>query len=178
MQTKKSPTIFVESYQSPLGRIWFASDHAGIVCLQMPSSDGKARLMERISRHYEDPNIEDRGKINAGFLVELDEYFCGTLKAFATPARPAGTHFQKSVWRLLLKIPYGKTRSYGDIAADLGIPKGPRAVGQANGRNPISLLIPCHRVIASDGGLGGYSGGIEIKRFLLEWERRNSAGPS
>ena len=77
-----------------------------------------------------------------------------------------------------MKIPYGKTRSYGDLAADLGIPKGPRAVGQANGRNPVSLLIPCHRVIASDGGLGGYSGGIEIKRFLLEWERRNKAGPS
>ena len=178
MHTKKSPTIFAESYHSPLGKIWFASDHAGIVCLQMPMSDGKARLLEKISRHYKNPNIEDRGKINAGFIVELDEYFCGTLKAFETPARPSGTPFQKRVWRLLLKIPYGKTRSYGDLAADLGIPKGPRAVGQANGRNPVSLLIPCHRVIASDGGLGGYSGGIENKRFLLEWERRNKAGPS
>jgi O-6-methylguanine DNA methyltransferase len=178
MHTKKSPTIFVESYHSPLGKMWFASDHAGIVCLQMPLSDGKARLLENISRCYRNPKIEDRGKINAGFLVELDEYFCGTLKSFETPARPAGTPFQKRVWRLLLKIPYGKTRSYGDLAADLGIPKGPRAVGQANGRNPVALLIPCHRVIAGDGGLGGYSGGIEIKRFLLEWERRNKAGPS
>jgi methylated-DNA-[protein]-cysteine S-methyltransferase len=135
-------------------------------------------LLEKISRHYENSNIEDRGKINAGFLVELDEYFCGTLKAFETPARPSGTPFQKRVWRQLLKIPYGTTRSYGDLAAELGIPKGARAVGQANGRNPVALLIPCHRVIASDGGLGGYSGGIEIKRFLLEWERRNEAGPS
>ena len=178
MHTKKSATIFVESYHSPLGRIWFASDHAGIVCLQMPSSDGKARLLEKISRHCRNPNIKDRGKINAGFLVELDEYFSGTLTAFATPARPSGTPFQKRVWRLLLKIPYGKTRSYGDLATDLGIPKGPRAVGQANGRNPVALLIPCHRVIASDGGLGGYSGGIEIKRYLLEWECHNKAGPS
>lgn len=178
MHTKKSPTIFVESYHSPLGKIWFASDHAGIVCLEMPSSAGKACLLEKVARYYRNPKIEDRGKINAGFLVELDEYFSGTLKAFETLARPSGTPFQKRVWRLLLKIPYGKTRSYGDLAADLGIPKGPRAVGQANGRNPVSLLIPCHRVIASDGGLGGYSGGIEIKRFLLEWERRNKTGPN
>ena len=178
MHTKKCATIFVESYHSPLGKIWFASDHVGIVGLQMPSSDGKARLLEKISRHYKKSNIEDRGKINAGFLVELDEYFCGTLKAFETPARPSGTPFQERVWRQLLKIPYGTTRSYGDLAAELGIPKGPRAVGQANGRNPVALLIPCHRVIASDGGLGGYSGGIEIKRLLLEWERRNEAGPS
>ncbi len=178
MGTTKSPTLFVESYHSPLGRIWFAADNEGIVCLQMPSSDGKARLLERLSRHYKNPNIEDRGKINAGFLVELEEYFSGTLRAFDTPVRPTGTPFQKKVWRMLRKIPYGKTRTYGDLAARLGIPQGPRAVGHANGSNPVSLLIPCHRVVASDGGLGGYSSGIEHKRFLLEWERRNKAGPS
>ena len=77
-----------------------------------------------------------------------------------------------------MKIPYGRTRSYGDVAADLGIPKGARAVGQANGRNPVPLVIPCHRVIAGGGGLGGYSAGIEQKRFLLEWERRTTDGRS
>ncbi len=177
MAAQKAPRIFIESYHSPMGRIWFASDHAGIVCLQMPVADGRTRLLEKISRHYEDPKFEERGRINAGFLVELDEYFSGALKVFKTPARPSGTPFQMRVWARLREIPYGKTRSYGDLAARLGIPRGPRAVGQANGRNPVSLLIPCHRVIASDGGLGGYSSGIENKRFLLEWERRN-AGPS
>jgi O-6-methylguanine DNA methyltransferase len=175
---KKTPTIFVESYHSPLGRIWFASDHEGLVCVQMPSRDGKARLQEKISRHCGNPRIEDRGKINAGFLVELEEYFSGTLRDFETPACPSGTPFQKRVWRLLHRIPYGRTRTYRDLATDLGIPQGPRAVGQANGRNPVSLVIPCHRVIASDGGLGGYSSGIEHKRFLLEWEHRNKAGLS
>ena len=176
MHTKPCSTIHVESYPSPLGRIWFASDDLGVVCLQMPSPTGKDRLLERISRRYGHAKNEDRGEIIDRFLIELEGYFSGALREFKTPANPAGTPFQHRVWRLLSGIPYGKTRSYGDIAFDLGIPKGPRAVGQANGRNPVPLLIPCHRVIASDGGLGGYSEGIEKKRFLLEWERGCAAG--
>ena len=128
-------------------------------------------LNERADRNAESP-LERR------VSAELEEYAAGERTDFSFPIAPEGTSFDRSVWTMVSDIPYGKTRSYGDLAADLGIPKGPRAVGQANGRNPVALLIPCHRVIASDGGLGGYSGGIEIKRFLLEWERRNKAGPS
>jgi methylated-DNA-[protein]-cysteine S-methyltransferase len=178
MSPQRHPTIFAGSHPSPLGRIWFASDDVGVVCLQMPSPAAEALLLEQISRRYGYANIEDRGEINARFLTELEGYFSGSLRDFSTPANPSGTPFQQRVWRLVSRIPYGKTRSYGDVASELGIPKGPRAVGQANARNPVPLLIPCHRVIASGGGLGGYSAGIEKKRFLLEWERGSRAGPS
>jgi methylated-DNA-[protein]-cysteine S-methyltransferase len=178
MSRNENPTIYVETFLSPLGRIWFASDETGLVCLQMPSPNGQDRLLERVSERIPNRNIEEGGRINAHFRVELEGYFSGSLTAFRTPATPSGTPFQHRVWRLVSKIPYGGSRSYGEIAANLGIPKGPRAVGQANGRNPVPLVIPCHRVIAGGGGLGGYSAGIEQKRFLLEWERRITDGRS
>lgn len=172
MHPRERTRIFAESYSSPLGRLWFASDEVGIVCLEMPSPAAKALLLERVSRRYGDARIEGRGEINDRFLIELEGYFSGALRAFRSPVNPAGTPFQQRVWRLVSKIPYGKTRSYGDLARELGIPKGPRAVGHANGRNPVPLLIPCHRVIAGDGALRGYCAGIEKKRSLLEWKRR------
>lgn len=103
---------------------------------------------------------------------ELGEYFSGERTSFSLPLNPTGTPFQKSVWKTLLTIPYGKTLSYAEEANRFGNPKATRAVANANGRNPIAILIPCHRVIASGGGLGGYSGGIEKKEFLLALERR------
>ena len=104
---------------------------------------------------------------------ELYEYFAGKLKTFTLPLNPHGTPFQKQVWETLLTIPYGKTISYAQEAEQYGNSKAIRAVANANGRNPIAILIPCHRVIASGGGLGGYSGGIEKKEFLLELEKKN-----
>lgn len=101
---------------------------------------------------------------------ELSEYFAGKRDHFTLPLNPAGTVFQKEVWKTLLTIPYGKTISYASEAERFGNPKATRAVANANGRNPIAILIPCHRVIATGGGLGGYSGGIEKKEFLLSLE--------
>lgn len=101
---------------------------------------------------------------------ELSEYFEGKRTSFTLPLNPAGTLFQKSVWKTLLKIPYGETISYTNEAKMLGNPKATRAVANANGKNPIPILIPCHRVIASNGGLGGYNGGINKKEFLLKLE--------
>lgn len=102
---------------------------------------------------------------------ELDEYFSGTRTEFDVPLDISqGTSFQQKVWLELLKIPYGTTTSYAKLAKNIGKPTAFRAVANANGRNPISLIIPCHRVIASDGGLGGYTGGLEIKRILLDLE--------
>lgn len=101
---------------------------------------------------------------------ELEEYFAGVRKTFDLPLAPAGTPFQLAVWRALCCIPYGQTRSYKDIAEAVGIPKACRAVGMANNRNPISIIIPCHRVIGADGKLVGYGGGIGIKRLLLKTE--------
>ena len=114
---------------------------------------------------------------------QLREYFAGERKAFALPLAPAGTEFQKKVWAALRDIPWGETRSYGDIARAIGKPTACRAVGMANGRNPLPVFIPCHRVIGTNGSITGYSGGLEKKRFLLRLEgisqwKENRSGKS
>ena len=103
---------------------------------------------------------------------ELEEYFAGVRREFTVPLAPEGTAFQLAVWSALREIPYGATASYRDIAVRLGRPGGAVAVGQANSRNPIPIIIPCHRVIGAGGQLVGYTGGLEIKRFLLRLEER------
>jgi methylated-DNA-[protein]-cysteine S-methyltransferase len=103
---------------------------------------------------------------------QLDEYFNKKRKKFDIPINLDGTDFQKKVWNALLNIPYGETRSYGAIAAVTGNPKASRAVGMANNRNPIPIIVPCHRVIGHDGSLTGYAGGLELKQALLELEAR------
>ena len=111
---------------------------------------------------------------DAGFAhvrVQLEEYFAGRRRAFDVPVAPVGTTFQQRVWDELQRIEYGHTISYAELAARIGRPTAIRAAGAANGRNPISILIPCHRVIGSSGALTGYSGGLEAKRLLLEIER-------
>lgn len=105
--------------------------------------------------------------------MQMQAYFAGELREFDLPLDLRGTEFQSRVWRSLLRIPYGETCSYADLAASAGSPRGFRAVGQANGRNPVAIVVPCHRVIAADGSIGGYSCGLEIKRFLLDLEQRN-----
>lgn len=104
---------------------------------------------------------------------QLDEYFSGHRKKFDLALRPDGTDFQVDVWEALQEIPYGETKSYGEVADKIGNPKAPRAVGLANNRNPISIIIPCHRVIGKNGRLVGYGGGLHIKEFLLELEDKN-----
>jgi methylated-DNA-[protein]-cysteine S-methyltransferase len=116
--------------------------------------------------------LDDDPRPETEAIRQLREYIAGTRRVFELPLRPLGTEFQKSVWAALREIPYGEIRSYGQQAASLG--RGPgsaRAVGHANGQNPISVVIPCHRVIGSDGQLTGFGGGIEAKRWLLELER-------
>ncbi len=114
---------------------------------------------------------EEPSKLQKKACCELKEYFEGGLKNFTLPLAPEGTDFQKKVWRALCTIPYGETRSYGDIAKLIGNPRASRAVGGANNKNPIMIVIPCHRVIGSDGSLVGYAGGIDIKKRLLEMEK-------
>jgi methylated-DNA-[protein]-cysteine S-methyltransferase len=104
------------------------------------------------------------------YVRELEEYFSGKRRQFTFALDLRGTHFQKECWHALLAISYGETRSYGDIARAVGRPQGFRAVGMANNRNPIAIVVPCHRVIASDGSLCGYGGGLDVKRRLLELE--------
>lgn len=102
--------------------------------------------------------------------TELEEYFSGQRREFTLPLRPQGTAFQEKIWALLREIPYGQTATYGALARKAGSPKGARAVGMACNRNPIAILIPCHRVVGSTGGLTGYAGGLDFKRALLELE--------
>jgi methylated-DNA-[protein]-cysteine S-methyltransferase len=107
--------------------------------------------------------------------AQLAEYFAGTRREFTVPIRLDGTPFQRQVWRELLRIPFGKTISYAQLAQRIGKPGASRAVGNANSRNPISIIVPCHRVIGADGKLTGYAGGIANKDWLLAWERRGQA---
>ncbi|MFT7638425.1 MAG: methylated-DNA-[protein]-cysteine S-methyltransferase [Pirellulaceae bacterium] len=104
-------------------------------------------------------------------VEQLEAYFAGKLKVFELPLQPVGTEFQKRVWSALLKIPYGETTAYGQLAKILGVPKAARAVGAANGRNPIPIIVPCHRVIGSNGKLTGFGGGLPTKQHLLDLEQ-------
>ncbi len=116
----------------------------------------------------------DGARTRDGFeqvIEELAEYFAGERTVFTVPTAARGDAFQQRVWALLLEIPFGQTRSYGDLARDLGDPTLAREVGVANARNPIGIIVPCHRVIGSDGSLTGYAGGLERKRYLLDLER-------
>jgi methylated-DNA-[protein]-cysteine S-methyltransferase len=127
------------------------------------------------------PGMNDRQEdANAGPLPEavrqLEEYFAGNRRVFDLPLHLDGTEFQLRVWRALTEIPYGETRSYGELAQYIGNPNASRAVGLANGRNPISILVPCHRVIGADGSLTGYGGGLPRKQWLLAHEGLHQFG--
>lgn len=144
---------------SPMGKIIAAADGSGITSVDF--FEGTSQVQN--SDHPLLVRLEE----------ELHEYFAGKRRVFTLPLSPNGTAFQRAVWETLRKIPYGETISYAAEAKLFGNPKAIRAVANANGRNPIAILIPCHRVIATGGGLGGYSGGIEKKAFLLALEKDN-----
>lgn len=148
-------------HDSPVGLLEITADENAVTGLYFADSNGKR-------------DDENTGNILKDCLAQLTEYFAGKRTVFDINVNPAGTPFQKSVWNELLKIPYGETVSYGEIAERIGNPKSVRAVGLANGSNPVSIIIPCHRVIGKNGSLVGYGGGIENKRFLLELEKKFS----
>jgi len=149
---------------SPIGRLLLQTDGVSLTGLYMDVAGRPP------------PGMNDRQEdANAGPLPEaarqLEEYFAGTRRDFDLPLHLQGTQFQQRVWRALTEIPYGATWSYGELAKRIGNPNASRAVGLANGRNPISILVPCHRVIGADGSLTGYGGGLQRKQWLLAHER-------
>lgn len=147
--------------ESPIGTLTLLQTDgvlSGLYTGTVRRGPGAGELGERVWRGFEQAE------------TELREYFEGKRQRFTIPLWIEGTAFQKEVWERLCRIPFGETRSYGQIAEAIGHAKAVRAVGLANGRNPISIVVPCHRVIGSDGSLTGYGGGIERKRFLLELE--------
>jgi methylated-DNA-[protein]-cysteine S-methyltransferase len=147
--------------ESPVGPLRLVSDEAGLRRLEFLKDNGRPEASWR----------EDPGALKKS-VQQLRSYFAGELEAFDLELAPEGTPFQLEVWRRLCDIPYGETISYGELAQRIGNPKASRAVGLANGSNPIAIIIPCHRVIGSNGKLTGYGGGLPIKEKLLALERR------
>ena len=146
---------------SPFGKLIIVSDGDAITCIKHEDK------IISIDEHRSD-------ELTSKAAAELKEYFSGKRRHFDLPLRPQGTTFQRSVWKALSEIPYGETRSYKQIAQAVGNPKACRAVGLANNKNPIWILIPCHRVIGSNGELTGYGGGLDMKKNLLESEKVNN----
>ena len=138
--------------------------------------DGEALTAVYYPRHPSRPetDVRDEAAPFSAVVLQLEEYFAGERTAFDLPLAPHGSPFQLECWAALTEIGYGETRSYGEIAASLGQPGAARAVGLANNRNPISIIVPCHRVIGADGSLTGYGGGLEAKRYLLDLEARGA----
>jgi methylated-DNA-[protein]-cysteine S-methyltransferase len=166
--TQSSP-LLVDHIDSPVGKVVIVADEEGRLHA-LGFQEGHAR-MDRLLERELTPK-----KNPAGLSAALQRYFAGELEAIeGLPLVMAGTDFQRSVWRALQEIPCGETRSYGDIARRIGNPAAVRAVGLANGKNPIGIVVPCHRVIGQDGTLTGYGGGIERKRWLLAHEQRRAA---
>lgn len=148
---------------SPIGRLQLVGSDAGLAAILWEKErEGRVRLGP-LSRDEDHPVLDDTA-------AQLVEYFDRRRSEFDVPLAFVGTTFQKKVWSALLGIPYGETRSYADVAREIGHPTAYRAVGAANGRNPISIIAPCHRVLGSSGGLTGFAGGLEAKHFLLTLE--------
>ncbi len=163
-------TIHIAESDSPIGSCRVASTAAGLAYVELPHSDGRG-LDGWLRRCAPGADVRDAFAPNRSAISQLLEYLEGKRTAFDVVLDLRGTPFQKRVWAALLEIPYGDTRSYQEIARSVGSPRAVRAVGAANGANPVSLVVPCHRVIASDGTLSGYGGGLELKARLLAMER-------
>lgn len=153
--------MFYCYYLSPMGEIAIAGDENGLAALAFV--DGKAPLTIQADWQQSKHCFTEA-------IAQLDQYFAGARTDFDLKLAPRGTAFQQSVWRALMTIPHGATRSYQQLASNIGKPSAVRAVGTANGANPIAIIIPCHRVIASNGKLSGYAGGIGLKAKLLMLE--------
>jgi O-6-methylguanine DNA methyltransferase len=156
-------TLFYVRTPSPVGPLFLAASTKGLVRLEF-----EARVHKLNSGTTE---LRESKPALAPYLRELNDYFASERREFTFPLDLRGTEFQLACWQALLEIPYGETRSYRDIAQAIGHPRAYRAVGMSNNRNPVAIVVPCHRVIASNGSLCGYGGGLDIKRKLLDLEQ-------
>jgi O-6-methylguanine DNA methyltransferase len=166
-------------FDTPVGQMLALATESRLAALEFGTAGRHLRLDARLGRWLPGHAIEDGTNTVLDLAASwLDAYFAGRgADARGLPLLMCGTDFERRVWDRLLAIPAGRTRSYGEIAADLGLRNGARAVGLANGANPLAIVVPCHRVIGSDGTLTGYGGGLDRKRWLLDHERRWSAAP-
>lgn len=158
-------------HASPVGKLKLVASGAGLAAILWENDREDRVPLGAMAEQPHHPVLVETKR-------QLDDYFAGQRSRFDLPLDFRGTEFQKSVWAALLTIPAGETRSYAEIAAQIGRPSACRAVGAANGKNPISIVAPCHRVIGSDGSLTGFAGGLEGKKFLLELERTGTSAPA
>ncbi len=158
--------LFRAETESPVGVLTIVTSDAGLRAILWPDDDPKR---VRLEAAIDDPTHP----VVAAVVVQLGEYFAGDRTEFDVPLDPIGTEFQRSAWDALRTIPYGMTVSYGEQADQMGDRRKARAVGAANGRNPISIIVPCHRVVGANGALTGFAGGVDTKAWLLDHERRH-----
>ncbi|MGA8761754.1 MAG: methylated-DNA--[protein]-cysteine S-methyltransferase [Candidatus Sulfotelmatobacter sp.] len=167
-------TLHSVVFDSPIGPLFLAASGQGLVALEFDARLPGQQTIHPNPRHLREAKkafaFQESAPLMRSYVDEVEEYFAGERREFSFPLDLRGTEFQLACWRALLAIPYGETRTYADIARIVGKPYAFRAVGMANNRNPIAVVIPCHRVIASDGTLCGYGGGLDVKRKLLELE--------
>lgn len=168
-----SPILASRTVGNPFGSLTLVGSKAGIRAILWPADNPARAGLGGVRLH--DASHDDSLDVLDEAALQLEEYFAGTRTTFDLPLDLQGTPFQCAAWRALAEIPYGETRSYADQATRLGRPRAVRAVGTANGRNPLSLVLPCHRVVGSDGALHGFAGGLEVKATLLAFERRQHA---
>jgi methylated-DNA-[protein]-cysteine S-methyltransferase len=147
----------------PVGELKLVASEAGLAAVLWPGDDPKRVRLPALAPSTAHPVLLDTER-------QLRDYFIGRRRTFTVPLDMAGTPFQQAVWQALLTIPYGETRSYSELAKQVGRPAASRAVGAANGRNPVSIIVPCHRAIGADGSLTGFAGGLDVKRYLLDLE--------
>lgn len=170
-------TVFIEPVLTPLGPMVAAATEKGICLLEFSSLHFLETQIQHLKKHLNCTVVPGQNSYLEKLDKELKRYFRGELKDFSVPLVVVGSEFQCDVWEFLRRIPYGETRSYVDQAQAIGSPSAQRAVGRANGDNRLTILIPCHRVIRSDGTISGYGGGVWRKRFLLDLERNERALP-
>lgn len=170
---KEKNIIKIRRYESPCGTLVLGSYGDKLCLCDWQVEKHHDHVNRRLKRVLNAEFEEGRSDIIEEAMQQLDEFFAGTRREFEIPLLFAGTDFQETVWEELLKIPYGQTISYGEMARRIGMPKAVRAVANANGANSISIFAPCHRVIGSDRSLTGYGGGLDAKRKLLELEEIN-----
>jgi AraC family transcriptional regulator of adaptative response/methylated-DNA-[protein]-cysteine methyltransferase len=168
--------LLARRIETPLGTMLALADERGLRLLEFVDRRGLERELQMLPKRLKAAIVPGNNAVLEATAAQLERYFAGESLTFDVPISPVGSDFQQRVWAELQRIPVAHTRSYAELAKKLGIPKGPRAVGRANGSNMIALVIPCHRVINADGSLCGYAGGLWRKQRLLEHERKYAAG--
>lgn len=174
-ESVRTDPVLTLGIATPIGRIYLAATSRALVRVELPSARAEVRMNVWLALHFPlAPKRSGVSPILKKSATQIESYFTAGFTDFSIPLELWGTAFQTTVWKAVAKIPAGETRSYADVAATIGRPRAVRAVGAAQAANPLPILIPCHRVIGTDGTLTGYAGGLDVKQWLLEHEATRS----